>query len=53
MTLMKAFEWSTPGTVDEAVKTLAQCRETRDAVLELIAATILPQLIASTVRKTG
>ncbi|HUD87200.1 MAG TPA: ATP-binding protein [Xanthobacteraceae bacterium] len=38
---------------DEAVKTLAQCRETRDAVLELIAATILPQLIASTVRKTG
>jgi CheY-like chemotaxis protein len=38
---------------DEAVKTLAQCRETRDVVLELIAATILPQLIASAVRKTG
>jgi CheY-like chemotaxis protein len=37
----------------EALKTLAQCRQARDAVLELIGATILPQLIASTVRKTG
>lgn len=38
---------------DEASKTLAQCRETRDAVLKVIAATILPQLIASTHRKAG
>jgi CheY-like chemotaxis protein len=38
---------------DEASQMLAQCRETRDAVLELIATTILPQLIASTHRKAG
>ena len=38
---------------DEAWKMLAQCRETRDAVLKLIATTILPQLIASTHRKAG
>ena len=38
---------------DEASQMLAQCRETRDAVLKVIAATILPQLIASTHRKAG
>jgi PAS domain S-box-containing protein len=38
---------------DEASKMLAQCRETRDAVLKIIAATILPQLMASTHRKAG
>jgi PAS domain S-box-containing protein len=38
---------------DEACTALAQCRDTRDAVLELIAARILPQLNASTRRKAG
>jgi len=38
---------------DEARITLKQCRETRDTVLGLIAATIWPQLIASAHRKTG
>lgn len=38
---------------DEASKMLERCRETRDAVLKIIATTILPQLIASTHRKAG
>jgi PAS domain S-box-containing protein len=38
---------------DEAFRTLAQCREIRDAVLEVIAATILPQLVASPDRKAA
>jgi PAS domain S-box-containing protein len=38
---------------DQAFRALAQCRETRDGVLEVIAATILPQLIASAHRRTG
>jgi CheY-like chemotaxis protein len=38
---------------DEAFRTLAQCRDTRDAVLEIIATRILPQLNASARRKTG
>ena len=40
-------------TDEQASIMLAQCRETRDAVLKIIAATILPQLIASTHRKAG
>ena len=36
----------------DAFRTLAQCRDERDAVLEVIAATILPQLTASVSRKT-
>jgi CheY-like chemotaxis protein len=36
---------------DEAFRTLARCREARDAVLEVIGATILPQLIASARRR--
>jgi PAS domain S-box-containing protein len=35
----------------EAFRTLAHCRDERDAVLEVIAATILPQLSASVSRK--
>jgi PAS domain S-box-containing protein len=38
---------------DDAFAMLAQCRDTRDAVLEVIAARILPQLIASPHRKAG
>lgn len=38
---------------DDAFGMLVQCRETRDAVLEVIAARILPQLIASSHRKAG
>jgi CheY-like chemotaxis protein len=38
---------------DDAFGMLPQCRETRDAVLEVIAARILPQLIASSHRKAG
>jgi CheY-like chemotaxis protein len=38
---------------DDALRTLTQCRETRDAVLDVIAATILPQLMASVRRKAG
>jgi CheY-like chemotaxis protein len=38
---------------DDALAMLAQCRDTRDAVLEVIAARILPQLIASPHRKAG
>ena len=36
----------------EAFRALAHCRDERDAVLEAIGATILPQLIASASRKT-
>ncbi len=38
---------------DDAFVILATCRETRDAVLEVIAAKILPQLIATTTRMAG
>jgi PAS domain S-box-containing protein len=38
---------------DDILKTLTQCRETRDMVLEIIGGTILPQLIASNHRKTA
>ena len=38
---------------DDAFGMLAQCRDTRDAVLEVIASRILPQLIASSHRKAG
>ncbi|MFZ3357411.1 MAG: hypothetical protein WA177_01505 [Xanthobacteraceae bacterium] len=38
---------------DDAFGMLAQCRDTRDAVLEVITARILPQLIASPHRKAG
>jgi CheY-like chemotaxis protein len=37
---------------EEAFRTLAHCRDERDAVLEVIATTILPQLGASVSRKT-
>jgi PAS domain S-box-containing protein len=40
-------------TDEQASIMLAQCRETRVAVLKIIAATILPQLISSTHRKAG
>ncbi len=38
---------------DEAFTMLARCRETQDAVLEVIAASIFPQLVATTGRKAG
>jgi PAS domain S-box-containing protein len=38
---------------DEASGTLAECRDTRDAVLEIIATRVLPQLNASVRRKAG
>jgi len=38
---------------DEVCRALAQCREEREGVLEVIAATILPLLSASVRRKTG
>jgi signal transduction histidine kinase/CheY-like chemotaxis protein len=38
---------------DDAFGMLAQCRDTRDAVLQVIASRILPQLIASSHRKAG
>jgi PAS domain S-box-containing protein len=37
---------------EEAFRTLAHCRDERDAVLEVIDATILPQLMASASQKT-
>ena len=43
----------TSASDDVAFRTLAQCRETKDAVLEIIAGTILPQLIAWGRRKAG
>ena len=38
---------------DKAFAMLATCRETRDAVLDVIASRILPQLIATTTRMAG
>jgi CheY-like chemotaxis protein len=38
---------------DEAFEILAKCREARDAVVEIIAVTILPRLIAWTQRKVA
>jgi CheY-like chemotaxis protein len=38
---------------EEAFRTLAHCRDERDAVLEVVATTILPKLIPLARRKTG
>jgi PAS domain S-box-containing protein len=43
----------TPGDGEEALGLLAQCRHTRDAVLELVTAKVLPGLGGPVLRKAG